>query len=305
MSVAGSSVAAPGQGTTETPAATGDVAEETETPVVEGETAATETTETTETPAAPEIPEETLKTAAEKYAADAVKVATEKQKQANSAMAAARRAEARATAATEAVKAENKALSTNLDAHKGFVERLQKGDVTALALIGFGSLRAFLDRCATGDTPAAATPQDEIAALRREREQEKAEAAALRIEQIKAAVKAGIEAQRDKFPRAATSRGQREIWEGIEAYNELHGVVPDEIIFQIAERVEASLRKEFGEPSSVTRPTANNGALPGKGTGKTITSRGAAGAPGSQELSMDPDIRREQVAARMRAAGEL
>lgn len=299
MSAAGSSTADPQQGTEGTPSAAAGETVVADPPVVEGETPpATDPPvvegETIEAPA-PEIPEEALKTAAEKYAAGQVKLA-------NQTMAAARRAESR----TEAVKAENKTLSTNLDAHKDFVTRLQKGDVTALSQIGFTSLRAFLDRCATGDTPAAATPQDEIAALRREREQEKAEAAAQRIEGVKAAVKSAIESQKDaKYPRAATSRGHREIWEGIEAYNELHGVVPDEIIFQIADRVEASLRKEFGEPSSATRPAANNGALPGKGTGKTITSRGAAGAPGSQELSMDPDIRREQVAARMRAAGEL
>lgn len=299
MSAAGSAAATESQpGTVEEPAA--EVAE-TEAPVVEGEAAPVVDPAAEPGPAVPEIPEETLKAAAEKYAADAVKQAAEKAKQANSAMAAARRAEAR----TEAVKAENKTLTTSLGAHQDFVSRLQKGDHTALAQIGFPSLRAFLDACATGGASAERTPADDLAELRREREADKATAAAQRVEGVKGAVKTAIEAQKDKYVRAATTRGHREIWDAIEAYNELHGTVPDEAIFAIADRVEASLRKEFGEPSSATRPAANNGALPAKGTGKTITSKGAAGAPGSQELSMDPDIRREQVTARMRAGGEL
>jgi hypothetical protein len=266
---------------------------ETETPPVEGETpveapAEGETTEAPaegEQPAAaapekPEIPEADIKAAALKYA--------------NATMAAARRAESR----IESVKQENAQLSTTLKAHTDFVERLQKGDSSALALIGVSSVRELLDRFANHGEAKPKTPEDiareEVERRWKEREEQIAareHAATVASEQAR--VFALVDADKTNFARTATRRGHEELWGALGEYHNLHAAYfannpwTNEMVLAVANAVEKDLRQEFGDPPQVsaTRPAAKNGAspsgtaTPGRNSGKTLTHKGSGGAP--------------------------
>lgn len=285
-----------------------EVPAEGETPPVE-----TDTPPEGEEPAAAapvEIPEEQLKTAAEKYAADAIK-------RANTTMAAARRAEAR----TEVVKQENAALKQANEKQLGdlryaadFIGRLQKGDPSALAEIGFKTVREFLDAVANHGEAKPDTAETRLERLERERKEEReAQAKAQHeaaVREAQSQVFGLVDGDKKRWRFTATARGHEEFWESLGAYHQLHGSVPEDMVPVIADAVEAELRKEFGSfnaapASSAPRPGANNGASPAATgrTPKTITAKGAAAAPGASEYSLDPDERDRQVNARLRADG--
>lgn len=286
--------------------------EVTETPApVEGET--TETPAEGEAPAegepaaAPvEIPEDVLKAATEKYAAGQMKLA-------NQAMAAARRAEAR----TEATKAENGQLKAHLGEYQSFVGDLRAGKVSALQRIGIGGVRELLDLFANAGTEKVPTVEERLTAWEQEKKDREtadaSRAAEAAIENSQRLVFEAIGSDKKRWGRAATPTGNDRVWDAIVAYNDKYGSVPDAVVPLLADEVEKQLRAEFGDPTdSATRPAAKNGASPtgqaapgGRNSGKTLTHKASAGAPGERALSMDPDERRAQVSALMRANGEL
>lgn len=252
-----------------------------------------------------EIPEEQLKVAAEKFAADLVK-------RANTTMAAARRAEAR----TEAVKAENTKLKATAEEQRGhleyagkFVERLRSGDPTCFAELGM-TVRQWLDLAKDFGEAKPETAETRLERLERERKEER-EAAAKReheagVEAARKQVFGIVDADKSRWRMTATPTGHALFWGALGDYWKLHGSVPDEMVPLIADAVEKDMRAEFGEPASAPRPGVPNGAPPAAGRNtKTLTSKGASAAPGVSEYSLDPDERREQVNARLRADGLL
>ena len=249
------------------------------------------------TPAAAELDEETLKSAAFKFA--------------NKTMAAVRRAEKR----VEAVKAENTTYKQHLQVYAGFVERLQKGDVTALREIGIGSVKEFLDRAANFGEEKPPTAESRIEQLERERREER-EAAAKRdqqaaVENSQRLVFAHVDADKARWKLTGTSIGHEQLWDALGEYYQLHGDVPDAVVPIIADAVEKHLRAELGIDSGQRQP-AKNGASPsqpaaggGRNSGKTVTNKGASGAPTEKRYSDDDDERRKQIAEELRREGLL
>lgn len=307
---------------TETP--TGEAAEPTEaTAPVEGEAVAGGSEEPTpaETPEAKkeevegeekpvaeeakpaEIPEEVLQKAAVKFA--------------NKTMAAARRAQRE----VETVKSENTTLKRELEAHRGFYETFRSNPREAIRLGGYTSTKAFLDDliASDGGEEKTATADDRVAALEKqlkEREDREAQAKAqAAIEQAKTAVFTAIEGLPDRYDLAATDIGKSMLWEAIETYHSIHGDVPDEAVYLLADNVEKALetnvskaRKFSGARSAETKtnaPAAAQAAPAARTGGKTLTNKSTAGAPTLTELPMDPDERRAYVNRQMREAGEL
>jgi hypothetical protein len=233
-------------------------------------------------------------------------------KHANGTMAAARRAEAR----VEAVKAENAAVKTELGTYKEFTQQLASGDPAALARIGFSSVREFIDRViAFGGEKPAPTAEERVAALEKERQEERAATARARVEETKAAVFKALEGKPDKYAWTLTKQGRAEVWQGIESYYAEHGVCPDVAVWAIADAIEAEMEADNAPVAQKKftgqRQPANNGTDPGTARpgslnpGKTLTSKGSSGAPVVKELSLDPDERRRQVSEELRAAGIL
>lgn len=272
----------------ETPAA--ETTDETtvETPA-EGETTTTETPAegaegATQEPAAvkaPEIPEETLKAAALKYA--------------NSTMAAARRAEQR----IEAVRRENAEVKGNLQAHQDFVARLQKGDSSALSLIGFKTVREFIDACVNHGEAKPPSPDDRINDIERrlkEREEQlQAREHEAIVSQEQTRVFTLVDGDKKRFSFVATGRGHDEFWGALREYQAMHSDYfarngwTDEMVLAVADAVEADLRHHFGAQVPAARPAAKTGATPadtaaaGRNSGKTLTHRGSSGAPSVRE----------------------
>ena len=246
-----------------------------------------------------DLDEETLRSAAFKFA--------------NKTMAAVRRAEKR----VEAVKNENATYKQHLQVYAGFVERLQKGDVTALREIGIGSVREFLDRAASFGDPEKPEPIEsrfeKLERQLREKEENGARAAQeAAVADSQAKVFAHIDGDKKRWRFTATKIGHAELWDACGEYFRLHGDVPDAVVPMLADAVEKGLRAEFGEPDSGLRQPAKNGASPspaaasgGRNSGKTLTNRGSAGAPAPKRYSDDPDERRKQVAEDLRREGLL
>lgn len=278
----------------------------------EGEAAAAEGEQQPEAEKPAEIPEEVLKPAAEKYAAELVK-------RANTTMAAARRAEAR----TEAVKQENARLKETAAEQRGhleyaakFVERLRSGDPSCFAELGM-TVRQYLDLAKDFREQKPETAETRLERLERERREEreaqaKAEQQRVVAEQQKL-LRDHVASDKTRWHYLQTNRGHDELWDALREYAALH---PNADIGQaevdlVADAVEADLRQEFGAPPaakpSAPRPGANNGASTASTVRntKTLTSKGAAAAPGVSEFSLDPDERRAQVNARLRAEGLL
>lgn len=280
---------------------------ETETPAeVEGEQTPPEGEQSSapaegEQPAAaaePEIPEATLQAAVEKYAKDMWA-------QANRTMAAARRAEARAKTLTT----ENETLKGHNQQFAGFVNRLVKGDASALADIGFPTVRAFLDAIAAHGEAKPPSADDRVSELEKKiREREEAVKASEQravVEREQKLVFDHIAGDKKRWQYTGTARGRDEAWEALGEYVALHGDIDDASVDRVLDAVEASLRAEFGAPQvSPIRPGAKNGgsAAP-TASGKTLTSKGASSAPGASELPLDPDERRRAVNARLKADG--
>jgi hypothetical protein len=252
---------------------------------------------------AKEITEEALKAAAVRFA--------------NKTMAAARRARTAAEdaeARVESVKTENATLKSHLDEYKGFVEQLRTDPLAALKRVGVGdgTTRGFLDHRLAEDKPEP-TAKDEIAALRAEREKERAEAAREReVARIDRAIATHVTADKSKFARVSTKYGQNVLWSTIAAYNEQHGAVPDEAIPLLAAEVEKDLRAEFGDPISApssgekkTTPAAADAATAARKSGNTLTNKQSSGGPTVREYSQDPEERRRQVNEDLRKEGLL
>lgn len=246
----------------------------------------------------PEIPEATLQAAVEKYAKSMWA-------QANRTMAAARRAEARAKTLTT----ENETLKSHNQQFSGFVSRLVKGDASALAEIGFPTVRAFLDAIASHGEARPPSADDRVSELEKKlREREEAAKAAEQravVEREQKIVFDHIAGDKKRWQYAGTNRGRDEVWEALGEYVALHGDIDDASVDRVLDAVEASLRAEFGAPQiSPTRPGAKNGgsAAP-TASGKTLTSKGASSAPGVSEYPLDPDERRRAVNARLKADG--
>jgi len=246
----------------------------------------------------PEIPEATLQAAVEKYAKDMWA-------QANRTMAAARRAEARAKALTT----ENATLKEHNGKFVGFVNRLVKGDASALADIGFPSVKSFLDAIAAHGETKPPSADDRVSELeKRIKEREEAVKAAEQravVEREQKNVFDHIAGDKKRWQYAGTPRGRDEAWEALGEYVALHGDIDDASVDRVLDAVEASLRAEFGAPQvSPTRPGAKNGgSAASTASGKTLTSKGAASAPGASEYPLDPEERRRAVNARLKADG--
>lgn len=255
-----------------------------------------------EQPAAePEIPEEKLKTAAEKYAAEALK-------RANQTMAAARRAEAR----TEAVKNENRTLKEHVGVYAGFVERLRKGDPGALAEVGFRTVREFLDAVTSFGETKSPTADDRVSQLEKQlQEQREADARAKHeavVAEQQKLVFDHVGADKARWHYLSTARGRDELWTALGEYVALHGDISDAAVDVVADAVEADMRAEFGAPPKISapRPGVPNGATPaatGRTSTKTLTHKGASSAPGASEYPLDPEERRRAVNARLKADG--
>jgi hypothetical protein len=102
------------------------------------------------------------------------------------------------------------------------------------------------------------------------------------------------------------------LWDAIEAYHTEYGHVPDEAVFLMADQVEQQLteklsksRKFSVQRQDATKPGATPAGKPpaaGSNGGKTMTN-GGKGAPTRREYSLDPDERRKQIDADLRAEG--
>jgi hypothetical protein len=317
MSAAGSAAAA--TETTETPTEGAETegtteAEATETPP-EGEGGApapeTETTEG-EAPAEGEQPEEKPTPEEGELAALAEKYAKDLWSTANRTMAAARRAEARVVA----VKNENTTLKSHLQVYSTFVDRLQKGDPSALGEIGFKSVREFLDAVANHGEQKPETAESRLERLEREQKERDSKETAAKHEAFVAEQKklvfGAVDADKARFRYVSTSRGHGELWEALGEYVKLHGDISDDGVFAVADAVEASLREEFGAPPPprvpAARPAAKNGApapAEKKNSGKTLNNATGSGAPATRDYPMDLAERKRVVNAELRAEGLL
>lgn len=250
--------------------------------------------------AAPEIPEDTLKAAAEKYA--------------NRTMAAARVAEKKAR---ETV-AENATLKAEVGVYKEFVGQLNSDPLTALqrAGIGNGTVKGLLEFIQEKGEPKASEPDEDndFAAWRRKQKAREEQAAReAKIEEGKKAVFAAVDEKKAEYPRVSTNYGKRELWSAIEEYHKLHGSVPDEIVWDLAGRVERALRSEFGDPIPASpaetkqgAPAGGNAASPARTGGKTLTNRASGASPVEQKYNfVDEEEYTRQILAEMKAAGEL
>ena len=250
--------------------------------------------------AEPEIPEATLQAAVEKYAKDMWA-------QANRTMAAARRAESRAKALTT----ENETLKGHNKQFGAFVQRLIKGDASALADIGFPTVKSFLDAISNHGEAKPPSADDRVSEIEK-RLKEREEAAAARerqavVEREQKNVFDHIASDKTRWKYAGTARGRDEAWEALGEYVALHGDIDDASVDRVLDAVEASMRAEFGAPQvSPTRPGAKNGgSAASTASGKTLTHKGAASAPGASEFPLDPDERDRAVNARLKADGLL
>lgn len=250
------------------------------------------------TAAAADIDEETLRSAAFKFA--------------NKTMAAVRRAEKR----VEAVKAENATYKSHLQTYAGFVERLQKGDPTALREIGFNTVRDFLDAVTNFGEAKPPTAETRLEALERqlkEREEGAAKASqAAAVAESQRLVFAHVDADKTRWRYTSTSIGHEQLWDALGEYFAIHGDAPDAVVPIIADAVEKHLRSQFGGNDSGQRQPAKTGASPsqpaaggGRNSGRTLTNRGSSGAPAPKVYSDNEDERRKQIAEELRAEGLL
>lgn len=246
------------------------------------------------------VPEDDLRKLGEKYA--------------NRTMAAARRSEKQVADLREKstrLEGENKTF-------REFVQQLRDGDPVALRRVGFASTKEFLDKVvAHGGEPAAPTADERVAALERERDEARAKAqqaeVTAAIDASKKAVFTALDKD-DRFDLVRSDLGHDLLWKEIEGYFAQYGECPDEAVIEIAVAVESHLEaqvaksKRFnnGQRQPGNKGAANGNAEPGTlNPGKSVTAKGASGAPVVVELSNDPDERRRQVMEQMRAAGEI
>jgi ribosomal protein S20 len=276
-------------------------------PPVEGEQAAAEGEGAEKPEEKPEPDETELAALAEKYAKDLWATA-------NRTMAAARRAEAR----VKQTQAENATLKGHLQTYASFVERMQKGDPTALAELGFKSVREYLDAVANHGEAKPETAETRVERLERElRERTEREAKekheALVAEQQKL-VFDHIGTDKERWKYTGSKMGRDVLWQALGEYIRMHGDIDDHGVNAVADAVEAGLREDFGAPAyipkvSAARPAAKAGApvtaTEKKNSGRTLNNGTGSGAPVTKELPLDPVERKRLVNEQLRAEGLL
>lgn len=230
---------------------------------------------------------------------------------ANRTMAAARRAER----AVDNVQRENVQLKAQLASASSGPD-FKKDPRAWMKANGFDTAKELVDHMlGAGGEPAKPDPLDEVAKLRKEREDEKAAIAAERqaaeVEVSKGRVAAALGKDPAKFHYASKPTGVSRLWGEIEAYHKEHGACPDAAVFHLANEVEREMRAEFGEPArpaaKVTTPTgaAKPAGSAAGGDAATITAAGSGGAPVVRVYSDDPDERRRQINEELVAEGLL
>ena len=257
------------------------------------------------------LTEDAIKLAAAKYAKDTLTAA-------NRTMAAARRAQAKAEAMTREV---TQVREVNKIRDEWFGE-LKTNPFSALLKTGlWGSIKEMVDAgIAAGGEPKQPSIEDKFAALERERKEErealaKERKAADRARDV-AAVSKHLATDPERWDLVTTDLGQTQLWEAIDHYVEQYGTAPDEAVLMMADEVEKALASQVTKSrkfrpvprQDATKPGATSvdgqAAASTKNSGKTLSNIGS-GAPSTNGLSLDPDERRKQVNAAMRAAGEL
>jgi hypothetical protein len=286
--------------------------EEGETPgeaKAEGEEKPTEEAKPEEKPAEKpaELTEEALQAAALKYA--------------NKTMAAARRAQRE----TASVKSENdrltKAATQAARELDEFKAEFRKNPFSAIKRLNFAGIKEFVDHAIDVGEAKPESADDRVARLEKQIADDKAaqkaqqDAAARETSHAaaKERVQKALEAQPEKYDAVVnTSIGKAAVWEGIQAYAEKYGNVPDAAVYHIAARVEAELATDISRarkfksaaPASTETPAAKT-ANAARTSGKTITNASGGGAPTAKEYSLDWDEGRKQIAADMKAEGLL
>lgn len=246
-----------------------------------------------------QLPEDTLRRVALKFA--------------NKTMAAARRAEK----STGDVRASNEKLAGEVTTYRGFVDQMTSDPMTALRrLPNFTTLKDFVQRCVGSAGAAEPKPLDEIAALRKRLDDDKAERAAIKAaEAARVSQTRVFEALAEKPERwdvVLTRIGRAELWDSITEYTRINGRCPNAKVFELADKIEAELSKDvsatkkFAGPAQKGTPAAAN-ARPaasnkGKPTGKPSASTPATRANDTEE---DEDEREARILREMREAGEL
>lgn len=248
--------------------------------------------------AAADLDEETLRSAAFKFA--------------NKTMAAVRRAEKR----VETVKTENTTLKGHLQTYAGFVDRLQKGDPTALREIGFGTVSEFLDAVTNFGEVKTPTAETRLEALERQLKEREEAAARTGHEAVVAEsqrlVFAHVDGDKSRWKYTATAIGHEQLWDALGEYFAIHGEVPDAVVPILADATEKHLRAQFGDTNSGQRQPVKPGASPPqqaasgrRNSGQTLTNRGSSGAPAPKRYSDDPDERSRQIQEELRVEGLL
>lgn len=247
-----------------------------------------------------EIPEDVLKAAAVKFA--------------NRTMAAARRAESAAKALTS----ENARLKETATKHEAQTAAWKANPAQVIRDLGFADVKAFVSAIIeTGGAPKPPTAEDRVTQLEKMWREEKQAAEDARqtaaVEASRTAVFTAIDKLTERYDFATTDVGHDELWDAIGEYHKIHGAVPDEAVYALADEVEKMLSAKFAnvrrfrqDPGAKTgQPAAKQAATAARGSGKTLSGKSTAGAPGAREYSLDPEERRKQVNEDMRANNEL
>lgn len=249
-----------------------------------------------------------VKAAAEKYAKEQLAAA-------NRTMAAARRAERAAKETAERVQSDLAAAKKEAEVYGGFVQQLRTEPMKALQRLGFQSFRQFAEFVAeNGGDAKPMTDEERLKALvakeleEREAPRKQAERAAA-VEESKKAVFAYVDGL-DSVDLVKTDIGHAKLWESIEAYHRQHGVVPDEAIPLLAEKVEEGLAaqlaktKRFGQsqPANNGKPAPGSAAAGASNSGRTLAGKPTSGAPAPRKYPInDPDALERAINEELRA----
>lgn len=235
---------------------------------------------------------------------------------ANKTMAAARRAEKE----VETVRGKNEQLTGEIATYRGFVDQFQSDPMAALRrLPGFTTLKEFVTRCVGTGTAAEPKPTDEIAALRKRLDDKEAAErnrdAEAQSQASQDRVFAALEKEPDRFDVVLTDDGRTKLWNAIVAYRNVHGRVPNEKVFEMAEAIEermtASLAKskKFAQAQSAKTgdsAAANARSAASKTGAKTITNRSSSSGIVVRDYSKMTEKERDAaILADMKASGEL
>jgi|SRR5215471_1280257 len=201
--------------------------------------------------------------------------------------------------AERALERENraKALEARAKEYDDLRSEVQRNPAALLRLGGYPDVKTYLK--ALVDSPgddAAPTEAKRLDAIEaRFKQEDEAAAADARAERIESAQKKVFEAidASPKHDRATGALGHQMIWGEIEAYYKLHGDVPDQIVWMIADKVEKYLSDEGMGPRKKPEPAKPPSALT---NGMTRTS--APQPDGDDGLPMDGKARMAAILAR-------